>query len=384
MKRKLSAVLALTVCVLMILSASAFAAGGIIIGNNVTQSEDYSMPPASIPETGPVSPSTSYGGNIIISAGNGSHSSTGYSGGGSTGSIIVNNETTVNPVSASPKITKNPSGETVDNGGNAVFVATANDATSITWYLRDASGAYRIPASSIGQYIKGASSSGANTERLVLYGLTENMNGWSVEAEFSNQYGTTTTSSAWIDVLPPTPTPTPVPTPTPTPAPTPTPTPAPTPTPYVNPTGGNGGTTGRTGTGTVNSNGSGGMSNTNGTGVMNNQPGTVNPNAAPPEEPSSGGYTSITGTEGSGIDDAKITNTVNTSTATSANTGAYILAAAAGAVIIGAIAVMALYMKGKISLGKFENIIGAEDAESADGSEFYNPDDFKSGGNQST
>ena len=55
-------------------------------------------------------------------------------------------------------------------------------------------------------------------------------------------------------------------------------------------------------------------------------------------------------------------------------TGAYILAAAAALVIIGAILVMALYMRGKISLGKFEDVLNDNNG---DGDEFYNPDDFK-------
>ena len=78
-------------------------------------------------------------------------------------------------------------------------------------------------------------------------------------------------------------------------------------------------------------------------------------------------YTSLTGSNGSGI-----TNTVAGVSARS-YMGAYILAAAALLVILGAIAVMALYMKGKISLGKFEQVPDND----GDGDEFYNPDDFK-------
>ena len=79
-------------------------------------------------------------------------------------------------------------------------------------------------------------------------------------------------------------------------------------------------------------------------------------------------YTSLTGTEGSGI-----TAITNTGISTRSYMGAYILAAAALLVILGAIAVMALYMKGKISLGKFEE----SPDNNGDGDEFYNPDDFK-------
>lgn len=99
-----------------------------------------------------------------------------------------------------------------------------------------------------------------------------------------------------------------------------------------------------------------------------------------PEMPTSGAdntdtgsgtsYNSLTGTEGSGI-----VATNNTSTPVRTHTGAYVLAAAAGAVIIGAVAVMALYMKGKISLGKFEQILGGSEGAENSG-EFYDPSEF--------
>lgn len=93
--------------------------------------------------------------------------------------------------------------------------------------------------------------------------------------------------------------------------------------------------------------------------------------------PSSGGYSSITGTSGSGITDSPVA----LNTATRSHTGAYVLAAAAGVVILGAIATMALYMKGKISLGKFEQLLGGNAEEDVFGNsgEFYDPKDFKDG-----
>ena len=81
-------------------------------------------------------------------------------------------------------------------------------------------------------------------------------------------------------------------------------------------------------------------------------------------------YTSLIDQQGSGI-----TGTI--AGVSSRNyMGAYIMAAAALLVILGAIAVMALYMRGKISLGKFEQAM-EEDNNNGDGDEFYNPDDFK-------
>ena len=55
--------------------------------------------------------------------------------------------------------------------------------------------------------------------------------------------------------------------------------------------------------------------------------------------------------------------------------GLYILSATALLVILGAAAILTLYMKGKISLGIFEQVMN-RDAEDED--DFFNPDDFKS------
>ena len=375
MKRILSIVLVVAVCSLLMISVSAFATDGTII---ISGGSSGSNPPLYIggdngsiftePQTG-----TSSAGNIIISGGSGTHSSSGTP--SNAGTIYVNPDTTINSQTTSPVITKNPGSETVESGKSAVFTAYADNATAITWYLTDASGSFRIPAAAVGQYIKGAAAQGAYSERLTLSGISEGMNGWIVQAEFSNGSGSAMTSGAWISVTAAAPTPTPTPSATNTPMPTATPMPSATPTPFVNNTGGAS---------------AGGTSNTNGTGVISNKPGTVSSNASAPKEPTSGangasgnasgkdsGYNSITGSDGSGIDDAKVTNTAGMSTEEKSHTGAYVLAAAAGAVIIGAVAVMGLYMKGKISLGKFENIIGGEEEANPDGSEFYNPDDFK-------
>lgn len=302
-----------------------------------------------------ISVSNGAGGNIVIGGG-----TTPASGDGSNMAGIVTQHT---PTPATtPTVTKNPTSEQVEAGGSAVFVARADNAATVTWYVTSPGGT-RYNAANIGQYINGVYATGANGERLVLYGLNEKMDGYTVEAEFSNANGTTRSTAAWISVTAPSPTPSP--TPTPTPAPTATPLPTPTPTPASTPT-----PTPRAAQ--LPSSGSG-TSNVNGFGVMGSGTGT-------PEMPTSGAdntdtgsgtsYNSLTGTEGSGI-----VATNNTSTPVRTHTGAYVLAAAAGAVIIGAVAVMALYMKGKISLGKFEQILGGSEGAENSG-EFYDPSEF--------
>lgn len=367
MKRTISFVFVFAFVTVLFLSSGAFATGIIISGNTGNGGNGGNgNPPAKIPaDSYTQTPVTGSNGNIKIGAGN-SGSGSGYTG---DGNIIY-----VAPVdNTPPTVTKSPTSENVEEGGTVVFVATADNADSYIWYITDASGSMIYPASTIGQYVKGASATGANSSRLVLSGIPEGMNGWTAQCQFSNAYGTNWSDRAWINVVQlATPTPEATPTPTPAPTATPTPTPAPTATPVPTPRVISGGS-------------SGGSSNVNGSGVISNVPGTVNSNASAPDEPSSGmnpsngEYTSITGTAGSGINDAAATNALATKTVNKANTGAYILAAAAGAVIIGAVAVMALYMKGKISLGKFENVMNSESA-SMDGfedDEFYNPDDFK-------
>lgn len=362
LRRTLYLTAVFVLCVCFVLSSSALAAGGIVIGG------------ATGPETGvgasapsshiPANPNAqSSGAGIVIGALTPSNAGE-IKSGTSSGITIV--EPPVEE-SRAPVVTKNPSAESVKAGESAIFIARADNAAYYTWYLLDAGGTVRYPAATVSEYLKGVTSAGANTERLVLSGLNEQLNGWMVECEFGNDYGTTMSAIASIEVLAPEATPTPEPTPTPTPAPTPTPTPAPTPSPAPLMPSSPSGT---------------GGSNTNGTGVMGNQPGTVSSTASAPEEPSSGGYSSITGSSGSGISDSAAVN-IAEKTQTSFfgdKTGAYILAAAAGLVIIGAVAVMALYMKGKISLGKFENIVdgsGSSDSDIFEGDEFYNPDDFK-------
>ena len=264
--------------------------------------------------------------------------------------------------SIAPEVTKHPGSEEKKTGESTSFIARAYPYDTVAWMAIDPVSGEHIAVDSIGDKIRGVTFTGTHSEQLYINNLTDAINGWKFYAVFSNNFGRTITGEAEVKV-PIEPTPTPAPTPTPTPAPTPTPTPEPTPT-AVLPSSGNG--TSGSPTGTVTS---GGSSNGTGAIVMPTSGQRTNGDGS---DVSSTPYTSLTGQTGSGI--------INTSTGTGARsyTGAYILAAAAAAVIIGAIAVMALYMRGKISLGKFEQVLGGEQNNSTgDGDEFYNPDDFK-------
>ena len=245
-----------------------------------------------------------------------------------------------------PEITKHPGSEDKKTGESTSFIARAYPYDNVYWMAIDPNGEH-VAVDSIGDKITGVTFTGTHSEQLFINNVTDAINGWKFYAVFSNNFGTTITGEAEVRV----------------PAePTPTPTPAPTPTAVLPTSGGSGTGSSSSGSGSSGGSmlGSGAVMPTSGQSSSGNADASSTP------------YTSLTGSSGSGI------------TNTSANqgrsyTGAYILAAAAAAVIIGAIAVMALYMRGKISLGKFEQILGGEQSSdnNGDGDEFYNPDDFK-------
>ena len=302
--------------------------------------------------------------NAVISGGNYSSNGSGIMIGGPLDTATTGGGAFVPPVaqeaSIAPEITKHPGSEEKKTGESTSFIARAYPYDTVAWMAIDPVSGEHVAVDSIGDKIKGVTFMGTHSEQLFINNLTDAINGWKFYAVFSNNFGRTITGEAEVTV-PIEATPTPAPTPTPTPAPTPTPTPAPTPTAAM-PASGNG-TTGSP-TGTVTSGGSSGTAPVMPTSGQRATGDTPEVSATP--------YTSLTGQQGSGI--------VNTSSGVTARsyTGAYILAAAAAAVIIGAILVMALYMKGKISLGKFEEVLGdAPSNNGGDGDEFYNPDDFK-------
>ena len=308
-------------------------------------------------------PATTFGGqnNTVISGGNYSNSGSGVMIGGPLDSATTGGGAFVPPVapeaSVAPEITKHPGSEEKKTGESTSFIARAYPYDTVAWMAIDPASGEHVAVDSIGDKIKGVTFTGTHSEQLFINNLTDAINGWKFYAVFSNNFGRTITGEAEVTV-PVEATPTPAPTPTPTPAPTPTPTPEPTPTAAM-PASGNG-TTGSP-TGTVTSGGAAPVMPTSGQRTTGDTP-----------EVSATPYTSLTGQQGSGI--------LNTSSGIGARsyTGAYILAAAAAAVIIGAILVMALYMKGKISLGKFEEVLGdSPKNNNGDGDEFYNPDDFK-------
>lgn len=128
------------------------------------------------------------------------------------------------------KITKQPTGETVDVGGSALFIARADNATSHVWRLVSADTTKTVNATDAHTYFPGLSVLGADSDTLTLLNIPAALNGWSVECKFIGAAGTLYSNGAIIKVRGSEPSPsisvTERPTVTATILPTPTPTPA--------------------------------------------------------------------------------------------------------------------------------------------------------------
>lgn len=82
------------------------------------------------------------------------------------------------------KITKNPTGETVDAGGKATFVARADNAASHVWRIVSKDTTKTVTAKEAPAYFSGLTVSGADTDTLVLSNIPSSMHEWSVECKF--------------------------------------------------------------------------------------------------------------------------------------------------------------------------------------------------------
>lgn len=81
-------------------------------------------------------------------------------------------------------ITKHPTGERVEAGGMAKFVAKAENANRIVWRLVSPDASDTVRCSAAGDYFPGLEVSGLGTDTLVLNRIPRDLNGWYVEAQF--------------------------------------------------------------------------------------------------------------------------------------------------------------------------------------------------------
>lgn len=98
-----------------------------------------------------------------------------------------------------PVVTKQPTGETVDEGGEASFVAKAENYTEIVWRIVSNDTTNTVQAADAPSYF-GCSVSGLGTERLTISNIPASMDGWRVEAMFRGPGGTEYSWGALIRV----------------------------------------------------------------------------------------------------------------------------------------------------------------------------------------
>ncbi len=91
---------------------------------------------------------------------------------------------TAQPVSQDMVITKSPTGERVEAGGAAKFVARAENAERIVWRIVSNDTTNTVPASEAAQTFPGLQVSGLGTETLTLSNIPQSLDGWRVEAQF--------------------------------------------------------------------------------------------------------------------------------------------------------------------------------------------------------
>lgn len=110
------------------------------------------------------------------------------------------------------KITKHPTGETVNVGGSALFIARADNAVKREWRLVSKDTTKTVPATQAAYYFNGLNVSGEQTDSLALSNIPAALDGWSVECKFTGSDGKTLyTSGAVVKVQGATPTPAPTP-----------------------------------------------------------------------------------------------------------------------------------------------------------------------------
>ena len=83
-------------------------------------------------------------------------------------------------------ITKSPTGEHVEVGGTAKFVARAQNAERIVWRIVSNDTTNTVKAADAPQYFPGLQVSGLDSATLVLGNIPQSMDGWRVEAQFWN------------------------------------------------------------------------------------------------------------------------------------------------------------------------------------------------------
>ena len=100
-----------------------------------------------------------------------------------------------------PRVTKDPTPETIKEGGSCYFVAKYENALWATWHFVSPDGSIDLNCWDALKNFPTLGIEGGDTSRLLLKTIPLGMNGWSAYCDFSNNKGHTKTSSALITVL---------------------------------------------------------------------------------------------------------------------------------------------------------------------------------------
>ena len=92
---------------------------------------------------------------------------------------------TINP-GMQIEITKSPTGEYVEAGGTAKFVARANNAERIVWRIVSNDTTNTVQASEASDFFPGLIVDGLGKETLILSNIPRSLDGWRIEAQFWN------------------------------------------------------------------------------------------------------------------------------------------------------------------------------------------------------
>lgn len=99
-----------------------------------------------------------------------------------------------------PTITKDPTGETVTEGGSAIFIARADNAKSIVWRFISADGVTTYDYTQVRSAFPSLGISGGDTETLTLTSIPYELNGWKAACLFKGESGDVVSAGALITV----------------------------------------------------------------------------------------------------------------------------------------------------------------------------------------
>ena len=136
-----------------------------------------------------------------------------------------------------PRIIKHPGEETIKEGSFVSYVSTAVYATGLTWEFISPDGETVFDSKDVGKTFPGSRCENDGKEKIIIYNVPLDMNGWKVRAVFSGVEGTVTRSNPVIVKVEADPNHTPAPTTEPeeTPEPEESPEPSETPAPTEKP-----------------------------------------------------------------------------------------------------------------------------------------------------